>query len=84
MAETLVSVKKAGNAAGRSKGKKHYIYLFLWEDVAKFTRTMTTLLLQLFLLKKAKNLSVFMPHLRVLKYGILLPVMLMLRDIFIM
>ena len=38
MADTLVSVKKAGNAAGRSKGKKHYIYLFLWEDVAEFTK----------------------------------------------
>lgn len=38
MAETLVSVKKASSSAGRPKGKKHYVILFRWEDVATFTK----------------------------------------------
>lgn len=55
MAETLVSVKKAGKAAGRSKGKKHYIYLFLWEDVAEFTKDEDNITVTDFSFKEGKK-----------------------------
>lgn len=37
-AYSMVSVKKPGDQAGRPGGKKHYIILFRWEDVATFEK----------------------------------------------
>ena len=37
-AYSMVSVKKKSDQAGRSSGKKMYIVLFRWEDVAKFEK----------------------------------------------
>lgn len=35
---SLVSVPRKSNNAGRASGKKGYIYLFRWDDVATFTK----------------------------------------------
>lgn len=37
-AYSMISVKKKSDQAGRSSGKKMYIVLFRWEDVATFTK----------------------------------------------
>lgn len=37
-AYTFISVPRKSNNAGRATGKKNYIILFRWDDVAKFTK----------------------------------------------
>ena len=34
----FISVPRKSNNAGRATGKKNYIYLFRWDDVATFTK----------------------------------------------
>ena len=37
-AYSLISVPRKSNNAGRATGKKNYIVLFRWDDVAQFTK----------------------------------------------
>jgi len=60
-AYSMVSVKKKSDQAGRSSGKKMYIVLFRWEDVATFTKDEKGVKVTAFPLLKARSRLVCMP-----------------------
>lgn len=55
MSYTRVSVKKAGENAGRAKGKAAYIILFDWRDVQTYTRDANGVKASAFQLKEGKK-----------------------------